>query len=108
MQAEQSAYGGPERRRHRVLVTKNTEYHMRDSLCVGVRDTNTGDWRSGHAALGSELIGAIGPEITLGPGEPPRPGSRLFFAGDLLTSPLVRIRRPSRDTAVQYVPELAS
>lgn len=108
MQSEQSAYTGPERRRHRVLVTKNTEYHMRDNVCVGVRDVSSGAWRAGHSALGNELLGSIGPEITLGLAEPPRTGSRLFFAGDLLTSVLVNIRRPSRETAIHYACELAS
>ncbi|MFO0673294.1 MAG: hypothetical protein U0235_27385 [Polyangiaceae bacterium] len=37
---------GPDRRRHRVYVTKNTEYHFRDGFCVAVR----GDRRPGDSA----------------------------------------------------------
>ena len=32
------SFSGPDRRRHRVYVTKNTEYHFRDGFCVAVRD----------------------------------------------------------------------
>ena len=35
-------YRGPERRRHRVFVTRNTEYHFRDGFCIAVRDRRTG------------------------------------------------------------------
>ena len=36
-------YRGTERRRHRVYMTRNTEYHFRDGVCVAVRDRRTGD-----------------------------------------------------------------
>ncbi len=29
LQTSPNEYGGPERRRHRVFVTRNTEYHFR-------------------------------------------------------------------------------
>src|SRR6187549_387121 len=44
-------YEGTERRRHRVYMTRNTEYHFRDGVCVAVRDRRTGDWLPGHLAL---------------------------------------------------------
>src|ERR1043165_4406610 len=52
-------YPGPERRRHRMYVTRNTEYHFRDNLCVGVRDLHTGQWLPSHLALGRKLTGAV-------------------------------------------------
>ena len=45
-QTPDSDYGGPERRRHRVFVTRNTEYHFRDGFCIAVRDRRTGDFLS--------------------------------------------------------------
>ena len=48
-----------ERRRHKVFVTRNTEYHFRDRLCVAVRDRRTGDFLPGHLALKRELAGGV-------------------------------------------------
>jgi hypothetical protein len=31
---EDHGYAGIERRRHRVFLTRNTEYHFRDGICV--------------------------------------------------------------------------
>ncbi len=47
MQIAKNDYAGPDRRRHRVYVTKNTEYHFRDGFCVAVRDRRTGDFLQG-------------------------------------------------------------
>jgi hypothetical protein len=30
-----------EKRRHRMYVTRNTEYHLKDDICVAVRKTTT-------------------------------------------------------------------
>ena len=32
-----------DRRKHVLYVTQNTEYHLRNDRCVGVRDLWTGD-----------------------------------------------------------------
>src|SRR5215469_12904009 len=53
------AYAGPERRRHRVYVTRNTEYHVRDRTCVAVRDRRTGDFMQGHLALERQIEGGL-------------------------------------------------
>ena len=52
-------YRGPERRRHRIFVTRNTEYHFRDDVCVAVRDRRTGSFLQGHLALCRPLHGGI-------------------------------------------------
>jgi hypothetical protein len=104
------AYTGPERRRHRVYVTRNTEYHFRDGFCIAVRDRRTGDFLHGHLALRHRLHGglkffangAIGPN----PGEPVE-GEALYFASDgrdLVTSPLERVERPSKALVEAYAP----
>ena len=49
----------PERRRHRVYVTRNTEYHFRDGFCVAVRDRRSGDFLPGHLAIRRRLHGGL-------------------------------------------------
>jgi hypothetical protein len=103
-----SDYGGVERRRHRVYLTRNTEYHFRDDVCVGVRDRRTGDWLPGHLALRRELFGSIqfflNGSLSPHPGEP-RVGEALFFAHggrDLITSPLEKVERPPKHLVDDY------
>lgn len=98
----------PERRRHKVFVTRNTEYHFRDRLCVAVRDRRTGDFLPGHLALKRELAGGVHrlSNGTLIPREDdPSPGEALYFMAnglDLVTSPLIRVERPAKDIVRTY------
>ena len=98
-------YHGPERRRHRVYITRNTEYHIRDNRCVAVRDPRTGEWKSDHDALGKEIAGglAIGQSGSLSVhlGEP-KIGDQIFFTNDLATTVVTAINRPSLATVAQY------
>ena len=101
-------FRGSERRRHRVFMTRNTEYHFRDGVCVGVRDRRTGDWLPGHLALRRQLFGSIrffmNGSILPNPGEP-RVGEALFFAQggrDLITSPLESVERPPKELVQEY------
>jgi hypothetical protein len=101
-------YEGPERRRHRVYVTRNTEYHFRDGYCVAVRDRRTGEFLHGHSALEGRIHGGLrffeGGGIAPNPGEP-RMGESLYFASegrDLVTSPLESVERPSRELVRAY------
>jgi hypothetical protein len=102
------AYRGPERRRHRVYLTRNTEYHFRDGFCVAVRDRRTGEFLHGHLALQRRIHGGLkffeGGGIAPNAGEP-RAGESLYFASegrDLVTSPLESVERPSRDVVQAY------
>src|SRR4051794_24375646 len=99
---------GSERRRHRVFMTRNTEYHFRDGMCVAVRDRRTGDWLPGHLALRRQLFGSIrffmNGSILPNPGEP-KVGEALFFASggrDLITSPLESVERPAKGLVQDY------
>ena len=101
-------YGGKERRRHRVYVTKNTEYHFRDGFCVAVRDRRTGEFLPGHLALRRRIHGGLkfflNGAIQPNPGEP-QPGEALFFATegrDLVTSPLEKVERPAKSITQNY------
>jgi hypothetical protein len=99
---------GPDRRRRRTYVTRNTEYHVDDRVCIAVRDRATGRWQLSHPALRRKLEGSLrcgeahDPFPSL---EPPRPGDALFFASDgedVLTSHLVSIERPEPTTIAGY------
>jgi hypothetical protein len=101
------AYKGPERRIHKVFVTKNREYHTRENVCVGVRDRSSGSWMKGHLALRRNLCGAI--KFTKGGLLPntglPKPGESLYFHGgeiDVVTSTLVKVERPKKTTLKLY------
>jgi hypothetical protein len=106
---EARGYSGPERRRHRVYVTRNTEYHFRDGFCVAVRDRRTGEFLHGHLALRRRLRGGLkffpSGGIAANPGEP-RPGEALYFDAaedrDLVTSPLERVTRPNKELVAAY------
>lgn len=111
----EAGYQGPERRRHRVYVTRNTEYHFRDGFCVAVRDRRSGEFLHGHLALQRRIHGGLkfflNGAIAPNPGEP-RPGEALYFATvgaardeglrDLVTSPLERVERPSKELTSAY------
>ena len=106
--ASPESYGGRDRRRHRIYVTKNTEYHFRDGFCVAVRDRRTGDFLRGHLALRRRIHGGLrfylNGAIVPNPGEP-NPGEALYFATDgrdLVTSPLEKVERPARELVLAY------
>jgi hypothetical protein len=103
-----AGFTGPERRRHRVYVTRNTEYHFRDGFCVAVRDRRTGKFLQSHLALRRRIHGGLrfflNGAIIPNPGEP-QPGEALYFesAGrDLVTSPLETVERPPKDVVEAY------
>ena len=101
-------YLGKERRIHRIFVTRNSEYHVRRNVCVGVRDRRSGEWLSGHMALRSTVSGGLkfhdNGAISASEGLP-TVGESLFFiaAGrDLITSPVLNVERPPRDVVHAY------
>jgi hypothetical protein len=119
LETEPQSYGGPERRRHRVFVTRNTEYHFRDGFCIAVRDRRTGQFLQGHLALHRRVQGGLRFFTNGGihpNGGEPRPGESLYFASegrdskdsdafrirDLVTSPLESVERPDRELIDAY------
>lgn len=107
MNAETS-YAGPERRKNRVFVTKNTEYHFRGDRCVAVRDRQSSKWLPSHLAIGRRLSGGVHfprnggavPVLDL-----PSVGQALYFADDgreLITSAVCGLERPGRDALGNY------
>ena len=54
-----SGYSGPDRRKRRMYVTHNTEYHLHDGVCVAVRDKHTvlaGRIRADELAIPSSFV----------------------------------------------------
>lgn len=98
----------PERRRHRVYVTRNTEYHFRDGFCVAVRDRRSGDFLQGHLAVRRRLHGGLkffGNGAIVPNAGDPQPGEALYFAADgrdLVTSIVERVDRPAKSLVAAY------
>ncbi len=91
--APPATYAGPERRRHRSLVTRRHEYHLRDDRCVAVRDRRSGAWLRGHLAEGLQLAAA------------PSLGAAARFLGPscpLATCAILAITRPPREIVAGY------
>lgn len=107
------AHQGTERRRHKVYRTRNTEYHLRDGICVAVRDRQTNQWRTAHIALRLRLEGgvqiyangAVIPNVA-----EPSPGDAIYFndrrpTGEerqIVTSRIEAVDRPSKRDVMSY------
>jgi hypothetical protein len=109
------AYRGAERRHHQVFVTRNSEYHCRDDLCVAVRDLATGEFQPQHSAIGKRMTGGIrfdedGRVVSFSRrGEEPHLGENLIFSDgsfdrELRTSAFRRVTRPEKAVVEQYQP----
>jgi len=99
---------GRERRRHRALLTRNTEYHFRGLTCVGVRDRRTGCWDGLHPALFMRATTALAEGWSWGrPGAGKiLPGTRAVLKGEgngIVTSPIEEIIRPPKAAVEWYL-----
>lgn len=100
------AYAGKERRRRFVYLTRNTEYHLLDSVCVAVRDRNSGDWDATHPALKKRVEGGVrvlANGCVLPTVEPPKVGVPMYFVlgsgeedAQLVTSRIEEVERSDR------------
>jgi hypothetical protein len=97
-----------DRRRHRMYVTKNTEYHFRDEVCIAVRDRRVQRWLLTHQVLSRTLSGSVRFRAngdaypTL---EMPEVGDALFFGAggpDVVTSAVAAIDRPAKEVVQDY------
>ena len=106
------SYPGTERRRHSTIVTRNTEYHLRDGVCVAVRDRNSKRWAEGHIAVSLPVQGgvrffdngAVVPSLA-----DPRPGDAMFFSykegreeRQLVTSKIESVLRTPKKDVLAY------
>ena len=108
-----SSYQGSERRIHKLYRTRNTEYHLKDGVCVAVRDRSTNEWRTAHIALRLRLEGgvkiysngAVVPNIS-----DPQPGDAIYFthkpphgeARQIVTSRVEAVERPEKRVVNSY------
>jgi hypothetical protein len=106
-------FKGSERRRHRLVVTRNTEYHLRDGVVVAVRDRQSKRWCEGHLAIDLRMQGgvrffdngAVIPSL-----EDPKPGDAMFFSyrtesgeeRQLVTSRIEAVDRPAKRDVLAY------
>ena len=98
-------YAGEERRRHKIFITRHTEYHVRSGIVVGVRPRGSRDWLRCHKALAMRVEGHVEPNALVPHEGVPKPGQRLFLAtddNDVVTSPVVAIVRPPRTIVSEY------
>jgi len=103
--ADRTKYNGPERRVHKIYVTRNTEYHVRRDVCVAVKTRGASEWVTTHHALNMDLLGHVQVGAMLPMPGPPKIGYRIYFThetDDVLTSPVVAIVRPPKKTVAQY------
>ena len=98
-----------DRRRHKMFVTENTEYHLKENICVGIRSLRSGEWITKAKALNARLIGGIRSivEVKLAAPSFPQIGESLLFmtddGEDVVTTKLMDIRRPPREALEFYV-----
>src|SRR5690348_8147347 len=101
-------YQGPERRRRSVYVTRNSEYHFAERLCVAVRDRYTGNRLLQHPARKRRLSGSIrfNKRLDAYPTlDAPRLGEGLFFGDDgpdVVTSNILAVDRPEKSVVKAY------
>lgn len=105
------SYEGVERRRFFTYVTRNTEYHLQEGICVAVRDRRTGQFLQAHVAIGMRLVGGVNMSpngLRLPKSEKPEVGDALCLtksiesSHQIVTSRVEAIERPSRPSAVTY------
>jgi len=99
-------YQGDERRIHKVIVTQNTEYHLRRDECVAVRDRDTGTFVSSHRAVKRRIRGSMrffaNGSLAVS-NDLPSVGDALCFAdSSLVTSRVVSVERPPKDIVRSY------
>jgi hypothetical protein len=108
MPQHHSEYTGPERRRRKVYLTRNTEYHFSDGVCVAVRHRDSGRWRLAHVTLQRQLSGSVcfSEHGDVHPkAGPPNVGDSLYFSADgvdVITSTLTDVARPLPQTIATY------
>ena len=104
-----------EKRKHKVYITRNTEYHLRDNVCVGVRNRRTGDWILVTAAIGATLVGGLHQtpqkEVTFADYPWVMVGDSLLFLSlrgtDVLTTKVEQVQRPCKEVLRFYLAKAA-
>lgn len=98
---------GADRRRNFVYCTRNKEYHFRDHICVGVKDTHSKTWIPFHLAVSRPLHSALrfASSGRLMRKSNAECGDALCFLVnglDIITSAITCVRRSSPEDAALY------
>lgn len=107
---------GAERRRRIVYFTRNTEYHLKDGVCVAIRDRRSQALHAARAPLEFKLEGGAkvySNGATLVDAALPSVGDAICFVGageggqvkHVVTSRVEKIERPSKADLTLYPPE---
>lgn len=103
-----TVYNGPERRVHKVYVTRNSEYHVRKGICVAVKPRQSEAWFAEHDAIRMRLDGLVKQGALIPVPEAPVLGARIYFSNgddDVVTSPVVAVVRPPKNIVALYPKE---
>jgi len=106
---DSSRRGFVERRRHKVYITQNTEYHLRNDTCVGIKSCRDGSWIRDNKVLMARLVGAVDSvgELAEHRCGMPEVGKYLLFLSDegelIVTTKLENIDRPFKDAVINYI-----
>ena len=103
-------FAGPDRRHHKLYVTRNTEYHVRDGRVIAVRKRGSSEWLTDHSALDMTIQGRVLADSVVPQPGFPEPGDRLYLVAgvkSVVTSSIVAIERPPKE-AVRAYPSLAA
>jgi hypothetical protein len=80
---------------YRVFLTRNSEYHVRGHVCIGVRDRRSGHWCSDHPAVARRFShSVVDHQGRVAAPHVPSLGDELEFEFDgqaLRTSPVIEI-----------------
>ena len=98
-------YDGPERRIHKLYLTRHNEYHVRKGVCVAVKPPDSAEWITHHGAISKLLDGIVKPGMRMPHPGLPVVGVRLCFSdriGYVITSPVAAISRPAKSVVAQY------
>ena len=91
-----------------MYVTRNTEYHFKDAVCVAVRDRRSGSWLPSHLALHRRVSGRVRFQmngVAIPDTGEPSVGEALYFGDDgreLVTSQLLSVERPEKILVTSY------
>ena len=102
-----TSYKGPERRIHHIFVTRHTEYHIREGICVAVKQNENQESAVSRQALNMRMLGYYGPGTLCAHPGPPDLGFSLHFSIQskfVVTSPVVAVKRPPKEIADSYPP----
>lgn len=101
-------YNGPERRIHKVFITRNSAYYLKSGICKAVKDLKSNTWLENHKTINCKVIGGLRfqgggviPKVGL-----PELGECIYFdceGDDIVTSPVNDVQRPPKEVVKKFM-----